>query len=99
MPSAFLTAADMLQPSSPAGTARATAARTFGRCPDEGPAARRFLREALDGHPAAFDAELLTCELVTNAVQHAADAGWGTVAGGRRGAPRRGGLLGEGRSG
>ena len=85
MPSAFLTAADMLQPSSPAGTARATAARTFGRCPDEVPAARRFLREALDGHPAAFDAELLTYGLVTNAVQHAADAGWVTVAVSRRG--------------
>jgi hypothetical protein len=55
MPSAFLTVADTLELSSAAGTARATAARTFGRCPDEVPAARRFLREALDGHPAAFD--------------------------------------------
>jgi hypothetical protein len=53
-----------------------TATRTFGRRPDEVPTARRFVREALDGHPSAFDAELLTCELVTNAVQRAADAGW-----------------------
>ena len=44
------------------------------------PTARRFIREALNGHPASFDAELLTCELVTNAVQHATDAGWVTVA-------------------
>ena len=49
MPSAPLTVADTLELSSPAGTARATAARTFGRCPDEVPAARRFLRETLDG--------------------------------------------------
>ena len=86
MPSAPLTVADTLELFGPACTARATAARTFGRCPDEVPAARRFLREALDGHPAAFDAELLTCELVTNAVQHAADAEWVTVAVTRRGA-------------
>jgi hypothetical protein len=85
MPSAPLPVAAPLELPSPAGPARATAARTFGRCPDEVPAARRFLREALDGHPAAFDAELLTCELVTNAVQHAADAGWVTVAVTRRG--------------
>lgn len=85
MPSAPLTVAAPLELSSPAGPARATATRTFGRCPDEVPAARRFLREALYGHPAAFDAELLTCELVTNAVQHAADAGRVTVAVTRRG--------------
>ncbi len=85
MPSAFLTAADTLERPSPAGSVRATAARTFGRAPGEVPAARRFLRETLDGHPAAFDAELLTCELVTNAVEHAADAGWVTVAVTRRG--------------
>jgi hypothetical protein len=85
MPSAFLTVADTLERPSPAGTARAMATRTFGRAPGEVPAARRFLREALAGYPAAFDAELLTCELVTNAVQHAADAGWVTVAVTRRG--------------
>jgi anti-sigma regulatory factor (Ser/Thr protein kinase) len=85
MPIAPLTVAAPLELPSLAGPARATAARTFGRCPDEVPAARRFLREALEGHPAAFDAELLTCELVTNAVQHAADAGWVTVAVTRRG--------------
>jgi anti-sigma regulatory factor (Ser/Thr protein kinase) len=62
------------------------ATRTFGRRPDEVPTARRFVREALDGHPSSFDAELLTCELVTNTVQHAADACWVTVAVMRRGA-------------
>jgi hypothetical protein len=45
MPSAPLTVAVPLELPSPAGPARATAARTFGRCPDEVPAARRFLRE------------------------------------------------------
>jgi serine/threonine-protein kinase RsbW len=85
MPSAPLTVADTLERPSLACTARATATRTFGRRPDEVPAARRFIREALDNHPAAFDAELLACELVTNTVQHAADAGWVTVAVTRRG--------------
>jgi serine/threonine-protein kinase RsbW len=61
--------------------AGATAAtRTFGRCAEEVPAARRFVREVLADHPGRYDAELLTCELVTNAVQHAADAAQVTVA-------------------
>ena len=99
MPSAPLTVADTLELASPARTARATAARTFGRCPADVPTARRFLREALDGHPAAFDAELLTCELVTNAVQHATDAGWVTVAVMRRGAVVHVDVIDDGRSG
>ena len=86
MPSAPFTAADTLELPSPACTAPATAARTFARRPEEVPAARRFIREALDGHPAVSDAELLTCELVTNTVQHATDAGWVTVAATRSGA-------------
>jgi anti-sigma regulatory factor (Ser/Thr protein kinase) len=53
--------------------------RSFGRQVEEVPVARRFVREALAGHPAAPDAELLACELVTNAVQHAADADAVTV--------------------
>ena len=85
MPSAFLTVADTLELPSVDCATPATATRTFGRRPDEVPAARRFIRTALNGHPASFDAELLTCELVTNVVQHAADAGWVTVAVTRRG--------------
>jgi anti-sigma regulatory factor (Ser/Thr protein kinase) len=76
-----------------------TATRTFGRRPDEVPTARRFVREALNGHPSAFDAELLTCELVTNAVQHAADAGWVTVAVTRRGAVVHVDVIDDGRGG
>jgi anti-sigma regulatory factor (Ser/Thr protein kinase) len=60
--------------------------RTFTRRPEEVPAARRFLRDVLVGHPACCDAELLMCELVTNVVQHAADAARVTVAVIRRGA-------------
>jgi anti-sigma regulatory factor (Ser/Thr protein kinase) len=52
---------------------------TFPRRPDEVPAARRFVRTALAGHPGSQDAELLACELITNAVQHAADAAEVTV--------------------
>ena len=63
----------------------AAAARTFERRAEEVPTARRFVRDVLDGHPAGGDAELLTCELVTNAVQHAIDAAWVTVAVLRRG--------------
>jgi anti-sigma regulatory factor (Ser/Thr protein kinase) len=47
---------------------------TFPRRLEEVPAARRFVRGALAGHPAASDGELLACELITNAVQHATDA-------------------------
>ncbi|MGD0557308.1 MAG: ATP-binding protein [Streptosporangiaceae bacterium] len=59
--------------------------RTFARRADEVPAARRFVRATLAGHPAADDAELLACELVTNSVQHATDADVVTVAIMRRG--------------
>jgi serine/threonine-protein kinase RsbW len=52
---------------------------TFPRRPEEVPAARRFVRGALAGHPAASDGELLACELITNAVQHATDAAQVTV--------------------
>lgn len=63
----------------------AAATRTFARRPEEVPAARRFLRGVLAGHPTCCDAELLMCELVTNAVQHAADSARVTVAVTRRG--------------
>jgi len=53
--------------------------RTFARDPGEVPRARRFVRQALAGHPAAEDTELLTSELVTNSVLHAADAAEVTV--------------------
>lgn len=77
----------------------AAATWTFGRRPDEVPAARRFIREALEGHPASFDAELLTCELVTNSVQHATGAGWVTVAVVRRGTVVHVDVIDDGRSG
>lgn len=53
------------------GTAQS---RTFGRRTDEVPSARRWVREVLRDHAGRMDAELLACELVTNAVQHATDA-------------------------
>jgi len=99
MPGAPFTVADTHEPRSVACATPATAGRTFGRRPEEVPAARRFIRDALDGHPAAFDAELLTCELVTNAVQHATDAGWVTVAVMRRGAVVHVDVIDDGRSG
>ena len=89
------------------------ATRTFARRAEEVPVARRFVRDALAGHPASFDAELLTCELVTNAVQHATDAAGVTVAvmcrgpvvhvdvidDGRTGLPRWGEATGQGECG
>jgi len=99
MPGAPFPVADTHELRSGAGAAPAPAARTFGRRPEEVPAARRFIRDALDSHPAAFDAELLTCELVTNAVQHATDAGWVTVAVMRRGAVVHVDVIDDGRSG
>ena len=99
MPGAPFTVADTHELRSVACATPATAARTFGRRPEEVPAARRFIRDALDGHPAACDAELLTCELVTNAVQHATDAGWVTVAVMRRGAVVHVDVIDDGRSG
>ena len=67
-------------PAGPRSVAPGAATRTFGRCAREVPAARRFVREVLADHPGCSDAELLTCELVTNAVQHATDAARVTVA-------------------
>jgi anti-sigma regulatory factor (Ser/Thr protein kinase) len=55
-------------------------AETFARHPSEVPAARRFVRAVLAGHPSAADAELLACELVTNTLLHAHDAAEVTVA-------------------
>ena len=64
----------------PASTAvSAGATRTFARRAKEVPVARRFIRDTLADHPASMDAELLACELVTNAVQHATDAARVTV--------------------
>jgi len=60
--------------------APAGATRTFTRRAEEVPAARRFVRDVLADHPGCCDAELLTCELVTNAVQHATGAARVTVA-------------------
>ena len=68
-------------PAAAAGAgASAGATQTFARRADEVPVARRFIRDALADHPALLDAELLACELVTNAVQHATDAARVTVA-------------------
>ena len=99
MPSAPFTVTDTLELPSVACPAPAPATRTFGRRPEDVPVARRFVREALDGHPAAFDAELLACELVTNAVQHATDAGWVTVAVMHRGVVVHVDVIDDGRSG
>ena len=65
---------------SAAGVTPTAATRTFARRAEEVPAARQFIRDVLADHPASFDAELLTCELVTNAVQHATGAADVTVA-------------------
>jgi hypothetical protein len=60
-----------LSPNKEAGNTEHVQAETFGRHPAQVPAACRFVRTVLAGHPAAGDAELLTSELVTNAVVHA----------------------------
>ena len=80
MPGAPFTIADTQWLREAACARPVAASRTFARRADEVPAARRFVRDALAGHPARGDAELLTCELVTNAVKHAADAAGVTVA-------------------
>jgi anti-sigma regulatory factor (Ser/Thr protein kinase) len=96
MPGAPLTAAEQqgrrdaagkaASATAPPGSAAAVAAasadatRSFARRPEEVPVARRFIRDTLADHPALLDAELLACELVTNAVQHATDAARVTVA-------------------
>jgi anti-sigma regulatory factor (Ser/Thr protein kinase) len=56
------------------------ATRRFARRAEEVPVARRFIRDILADHPGCADAELLACELMTNAVQHADDAAGVTVA-------------------
>jgi anti-sigma regulatory factor (Ser/Thr protein kinase) len=99
MPGAPLTVADTLELPSVECATQAAATRTFGRRADEVPTARRFIREALDGHLSLFDAELLTCDFVTNVVQHATDAGWVTVAVMRRGAVVHVDVIDDGRSG
>ena len=80
MPGAPFTVADTHDLRSAAYATPVAATRSFDRRADEVPVARRFIRDALAGHPATFEAELLTCELVTNAVQHATDAARVTVA-------------------
>jgi anti-sigma regulatory factor (Ser/Thr protein kinase) len=86
MPGAPLTVAEQQGRGDVAGKGPAAAAvaadatRTFARRADEVPVARRFIRDTLADHPALLDAELLACELVTNAVQHATDAARVTVA-------------------
>jgi anti-sigma regulatory factor (Ser/Thr protein kinase) len=67
-------------PAGPRSMAPGGATRTFARRAEEVPAARRFVRDVLAGYPGCSDAELLTCELVTNAVQHATGAARVTVA-------------------
>ena len=83
MPGASFTVA---APGGLRSVAPVAATRTFARHAEEVPAARRFVRDVLTDHPGCCDAELLTCELVTNAVQHATDAARVTVAVMRRGA-------------
>lgn len=85
MPGASFTVAASSRLPSAVQVLPVAATRTFGRRADEVPLARRFIKDVLGGHPACFDAELLACELVTNAVQHAADAARVTVSVMRRG--------------
>lgn len=82
MPAAPFTAASTQEAF---GTRSPVGTRSFARRADEVPAARRFVRATLAGHTAVDDAELLTSELVTNSVQHAADAAVITVSITRRG--------------
>jgi anti-sigma regulatory factor (Ser/Thr protein kinase) len=73
-------AAPASAPASASAAVSAGATRTFARRAEEVPVARRFIRDTLADHPALLDAELLACELMTNAVQHATDAARVTVA-------------------
>jgi anti-sigma regulatory factor (Ser/Thr protein kinase) len=82
-----------------AATAPASATRRFARRAEEVPMARRFIRDELADHPSSLDAELLACELVTNAVQHATDAAGVTVAVTRRGAVVHVDVIDDGQSG
>ena len=82
MPGAPITAlaAAPGMPGAPGVPAAATAeTRSFDRRAEQVPSARRFIREKLADHPRSMDAELLACELITNAVRHAADAAAITV--------------------
>jgi anti-sigma regulatory factor (Ser/Thr protein kinase) len=99
MPGAPFTVADAHGLRSAAYATPVAATRSFARRADEVPVARRFIRNALTGHPAAFEAELLTCELVTNAVQHATDAVRVTVAVMRRGSVVHVDVIDDGRIG
>ncbi len=99
MAGAPITVAGTLERPGVAGPAPASTARTFGRRPEEVPAARRFVRESLAGQPTCSDAELLTSELVTNAVQHATGAGRVTVTVLRRGEVVHVDVIDDGRSG
>ncbi len=80
MPGASFTVSAPPGPWSPIYATPTAATRMFARRAEEVPAARRFVRDVLADHPACCDAELLTCELVTNAEQHATDAVRVTVA-------------------
>jgi anti-sigma regulatory factor (Ser/Thr protein kinase) len=99
MPGAPFTVADSRDLASTACAPPAATTRTFARHAEEIPMARRFVRDALAGHPASCDAELLTCELVTNAVQHATDAVSVTVTVTRRGAVVHVDVTDDGRTG
>ncbi len=99
MPGAPFTVADSPAPPGAVRAVPVTVTRTFARRLEEVPVARRFVRDALDGHPAAFEAELLTCELVTNAVQHSADSARVTIALMHRGPVLHVDVIDEGRIG
>src|ERR1700689_5357158 len=105
MPGAPLTVAEQqgrgdVAGKGPAATAAAAGAtRTFARRADEVPVARRFIRDTLADYPALLDAELLACELVTNAVQHATDAARVTVAVTHRGPVVHVDVIDDGRAG
>jgi anti-sigma regulatory factor (Ser/Thr protein kinase) len=99
MPGAPYAVADTHGLRSAACATPVAATHSFARRADEVPVARRFIRDALAGHPAAFEAELLTCELVTNAVQHATDGVRVTVAVMSRGAVVHVDVIDDGRIG
>jgi anti-sigma regulatory factor (Ser/Thr protein kinase) len=99
MPGAPFTVADEQGAPNAAYASPSAATRTFARRAEEVPVARRFVRDALADHPASFEAELLACELVTNAVQHATDAAGVTVAVMRHGPVVHVDVIDDGRAG
>ena len=99
MPGASFTVSAPLGLRSAIPATPAAATRTFAPRAEEVPAARWFVRDVLADDPARGDAELLTCELVTNAVQHATDAAQVTVAVMRRGAVVHVDVIDDGRIG